>query len=108
MDDPGACNVADQEADPDSVLAFCRRVIAARRESEDLAVGPYRTLAAPAGAWAYARGDVTSVLANLSDAPVRFDGVTGTVRVATDRGLEGSAAEDALTMPAWSGAVVVR
>ena len=108
MADPDANNVADQEADPDSVLAFCRRVIAARRSSEDLAVGPYRTLAAPAGAWAYARGEATTVLANLSDAPARFDGVTGTVHVATDRAFEGSAVEDALTLPAWSGAVVVR
>ncbi len=31
MGDPAACNVADQEDDPDSVLSFCRRAIAARR-----------------------------------------------------------------------------
>jgi hypothetical protein len=34
--------------------------------------------------------------------------VTGTVTVATDRMLEGSAVEGALTLPAWSGAVVAR
>jgi alpha-glucosidase len=108
LGDPAACNVADQEADPDSVLSFCRRVIAARTASEDLAVGPYGSLPAPAGAWAYARGDGATVLANLSDAPASFDGVAGSVQVATDRALEGSAVEGALTLPAWSGAVIVR
>ena len=39
MGDPAACNVADQEADVDSVLAFTRRAIAGRRHSDDLAVG---------------------------------------------------------------------
>ena len=108
MADPAACNVADQEADPDSVLSFTRRMIAARTASDDLAVGPYGSLAAPAGGWAFSRGDATTVLANLSDAPAGFDEVTGTVTVATDRMLEGSAVEGALTLPAWSGAVVAR
>ncbi len=108
MADPADCNVADQEADPDSVLLFCRRVIAARRGNEDLAVGRYRTVAAPAGSWVFARGDATTVLLNLSSAPAGFEAVTGTVDVATDRALEGSAVEGALSLPAWSGAVVVR
>jgi alpha-glucosidase len=104
MADPAVCNVADQEADPDSVLSFTRRAIAARTASEDLAVGAYRSLPAPPGGWAFARGDGTTVLANMSDAPADFEGVTGTVTLATDRGLEGSAVEGALTLPAWSGA----
>jgi alpha-glucosidase len=108
MADPAACNVADQEADPDSVLSLTRRLIAARAASDDLAVGPYRSLTAPDGAWAFARGDATTVVANLSDAPASFEGVVGTVAVATDRGREGSAIEGVLTLPAWSGAVLVR
>jgi hypothetical protein len=108
MADPAACNVADQEADPDSVLSLTRRVIAARAASEDLAAGPYRSLPAPDGAWAFARGDATTVLANLSSAPAGFEGVTGTVVAATDRAREGSAVEGALTLPAWSAAVLVR
>ena len=108
MGDPAACNVADQKADPDSVLSFCRRLIAARIASEDLAVGSYRSLPAPEQAWAFARGDATTVLANMSDGPAIFAGVTGTVTVATQRALAGSVAEGALTLPAWSGAVVVR
>ena len=62
MADPAACNVADQEGDPDSVLELCRRAIAARRASEDLAVGSYRSLPSPEGTWAYARGDGTTVV----------------------------------------------
>ena len=68
MADPAACNVADQEGDPGSVLELCRRAIAARAASEDLAVGSYRSLPSPEGTWAYARGEGTTVLLNMSDA----------------------------------------
>ena len=106
MADPAACNVADQEGDPDSVLELCRRVIAARRADEDLAVGAYESLASAAGAWAYRRGTGTTVVLNMSDAPTRVDGVRGTVSVCTDPALEGSVVEGALTLAGWSGAVV--
>ncbi len=108
MADPALCNVADQEGDPDSALELCRRTIAARMASEDLAVGPYRSLASPEDTWAYARGDGTTVLLNMSGADATFDGVSGTVTVSTEQGLEGSGIEGALTLPAWSGAVVTR
>ena len=51
MADPSDCNVADQEGDPGSVLELCRRAIAARAASDDLAVGPYRSLPGPDGTW---------------------------------------------------------
>jgi alpha-glucosidase len=108
MADPAACNVADQEGHPDSVLELCRRAIAARAASDDLSVGPYRSLASPAGTWAFERGDRTTVLVNLSDAPAVFDGVHGTVTVATGHALEGASIEGTLTLPAWSGAAVTR
>ena len=57
MADPAPCNVADQEGDPASVLELCRRAIAARAASDDLAVGAYRSLPSPEGTWAYARGE---------------------------------------------------
>jgi hypothetical protein len=44
----------------------------------------------------------------MSDGEATFAGVTGTVSVGTERALTGSVAEGALTLPAWSGAVVVR
>ncbi len=106
MADPARCNVADQEGDPDSVLELCRRAIAARATSDELAVGPYRSLPSPEDTWAYRRGEGTAVLLNMSDAPVFFADVRGTVRVATGHELEGATTEGALTLPSWSGAVV--
>jgi alpha-glucosidase len=106
MGDPSACNVEDQEADPDSVLSFCRRAVAARQESEDLAVGSYRTLPSPEGTWAFARGRSTRVVVNMSDSDATVDGVRGTVTLGTDRTLEGAAVEGALTLGPWSGLVV--
>ena len=59
--------------------------------SDELAVGPYRSLASPEGTWAFRRGDGTTVLLNMSDAPVTFDGVRGTVTVATGPSSRGRA-----------------
>jgi len=106
MGDPAACNVADQEADPDSVLAFTRRVIARRRANEDVGLGSYRSLGSPEGTWVFGRGEGTTVALNLSDAAQSIDGVRGTVTVATDRAVEGSAVEGSLSLPAWRGVIV--
>jgi len=106
MTDPAACNVADQTGDPDSVLEFCRRVLAARRASDDLGVGAYRSLPSAEGTWAYARGSGTVVLLNMSDAAASFADVRGTVVVATDGALDGAVVEGALTLGPWNGAVV--
>ena len=59
MGDLAQCNVADQAADADSVLAFTKRAIAARSGNEDLAVGAYASLPAPNGVWAFERGTRT-------------------------------------------------
>ena len=99
---------ADQEGDPASVLEFCRRTIATRSGNEDIAVGAYRSLDTPDGTWAYTRGDGATVLLNMSDDDATFEGVQGTVVLATDHDLEGSSIEGALTLPAWRGAVVTR
>jgi glycosidase len=106
MADPSTCNVADQSGDPTSVLALCRRVIAARRASEDLAVGAYRSLPSAEGTWAYARGTGTVVLLNMADAAADFADVRGRVIVATDGALDGAVAEGTLTLEPWSGAVL--
>ena len=71
MADPAQCNVADQDGDPDSVLAFTRRAIARRAGSDDLALGSYRSLPSPAGTWAFERGGGTVVALNMSDSPQR-------------------------------------
>jgi len=90
------------------VLEFCRRAIAARAASDDLAVGLYRSLTSPEGTWAFERGERTTVLLNMSDSAAVFDGVRGAVAVATGRALEGAGMEGDLFLPAWSGAVVAR
>jgi alpha-glucosidase len=108
MADPADCNVADQEGDPTSVLELCRRAIAARRASDDLAVGAYRSLASTADTWAYARGDGAMVLLNMGDAAADFEGVAGTVAVSTAHALEGSSVAGTLTLPPWGGAVVTQ
>ena len=88
------------------MLELCRRTIAARRASDDLAVGSYRSLPSPDGTWAYARGEGTTVLLNMGGDPATFDGVTGTVTVSTEHELEGSSVEGGLTLPPWGAAVV--
>ena len=75
-----------RRVDADSVLELCRRTIAARQASEDLAVGSYRSLPSPEGTWAYARGEDAVVLLNMGGDPATFEGVAGTVAVSTDTG----------------------
>jgi alpha-glucosidase len=106
MADPAQCNVADQEADPDSVLAFTRRAIARRSHNEDLAVGGYRSLPSPDGTWVFERGDRTVVALNMSDSPRQLAGLGGSVSLATDRALEGAVVDGALPMGPWSGVVI--
>jgi alpha-glucosidase len=104
--DLAAVNVRDQREDPGSTLHLTRDLIRLRNEREDLRGGAYETLPAPDGAWAYRRGDGTAVALNLSGAPVRVDGLAGTVLVGTDRGRDGTAAGPALELGPWEGVVV--
>jgi alpha-glucosidase len=101
-----SANVAEQRADPGSVLILVRDVIALRRSSEDLRSGAYAQLDAPEGAWAYRRGDATTVALNLSDAPVTIAGPRGRVAIGTDRARDGEAVDGALVLAPWEGAVV--
>jgi alpha-glucosidase len=59
--------VEEQRDDPSSALSLTRRLIALRRDSADLRSGGYESLPAPEGAWAWRRGDATTVALNLSD-----------------------------------------
>ena len=61
--------VAAQRDDPRSMLTLYRRLLALRRESDDLAEGAYRTLHAGGGVLAYARGERTAVVLNLTGEP---------------------------------------
>ena len=109
-DDPGAgapgLNVADQRADPASMLHLCRDLLALRRAEEDLSVGGYVSLAAPAGVWAYRRGSRFVVALNLSPDAAAVDGVGGRVRIGTRREREGETVADRLALCPWEGVVV--
>jgi len=106
MADPAECNVADQEVDLDSVLAFTRRAIACRTSSDDLAVGSYRSLPCAEGTWAFARGERTTVILNMTDVTEGIDVPDGTISLATVRHLEGTTTEGGLTLPPRSGLVI--
>jgi alpha-glucosidase len=104
--DPAACNVAAQRDDPASVLNLARDLIALRRATPDLTRGSYATVEAPDGAWAWRRGAGWAAAVNLSGDEVEITGLAGRVAVATDRGRDGEAVDDALRLGPWEGAVV--
>ena len=106
MADPALCNVEDQAADPDSVLSFTRRAIARRNDSEDLALGSYRSLASPVHTWVFQRGRRSFVALNMATAATEITGLRGSVTLSTDRTLEGTAVEGACTLAPWTGVVV--
>jgi alpha-glucosidase len=95
-----ARNVAGQRDDPGSTLSFCRELLALRRAEFGGQVAAYRQLPAPAGVWAYQTGNLL-VAANLTDAPVRWNGPIGDVLLATDPVLSG--AESVTELPPWRG-----
>ena len=104
--DAHACNVAAQRDDPDSVLSLCRDLIALRRELPDLATGSYRRLDAPAGTWAWRRGNGTAVALNGSESDCVVSGLEGTVRIGTDRARDGAAVDGGLALRPWEAAIV--
>lgn len=94
-------SVADERADPRSVLHLYRRLLGARRASSALQTGDQRLLDAPEGVLGWVRrsadGDERVVLVNFTDAPVDLEGTevlaaagTSVVEVASDGSGEGS------------------
>jgi len=106
LGDAAAVNVADQRADPGSVLNLVRDLIALRRERADLRGGSYETLPAPGGAWAWRRGGGTAAAVNLSDREVEVENLPGSVLVGTDRSRDGERVEGTLRLGPWQGAVI--
>jgi alpha-glucosidase len=108
LGDAAACNVEDQREDPASILSLTRDLIALRRSRPDLATGPYRSLEASPGTWAWARGDRIVVVVNLTDGDGVVDGVSGTVLLGSDRGRDGDAVDGAVRLSGWEAVVVAR
>ncbi len=100
-------NVAAQREDPGSMLHLCRDLIALRRSQPDLVEGAYTPLEAPAGAWAFARGDGHAVALNLTPEPRVVAGLAGEVVLASRRAREGEAIDGRITLAPWD-AVVLR
>jgi glycosidase len=105
MGTPPDCNVADQRDDPGSVLSFTRDLVALRRSSPDLSGGTSATLASPPGTWAWQRGDGFATALNLGEETSSFDGLAGSIALATDRGRDGESVER-LVLPPGQGALV--
>jgi alpha-glucosidase len=100
-------NVTGQRADETSTLHFTRDLIALRRRLRDLRGGSYSELDAPAGAWAWRRGESVTVGLNLGSQPVELDGLEGTIEIATERGRAGEKVSGRLRLDPAEGAVVV-
>jgi len=105
-------NVAEQRAEPDSVLHFVRDAIALRRASPDLLGGDYRAGPVDGGLWVWRRGGILVAL-NFSaeQREVTLEGTpakTGakTVALSTHRAHQGPVVGGTLELGAWEGVVV--
>lgn len=108
LGDPTTCNVEDERNDPHSTLTLTRDLIALRARMLELGLGPYRALDSPPGTWCWRRGETMMVLANLSDADAVVTGVEGTVRIGSDRRLDGQTVGGSLRLSGWQAVVVER
>jgi glycosidase len=106
LGDHGACNVAQQREDPDSVLNFCRDVIALRRASRELRRAPYETLAGSGVAWAWRRGERYVVALNMADERSTLTGASGTVAISTRRERTGERLRGRVDLEPWEGVIV--
>ena len=68
-------NIESQRDDSTSTLTLCRDMIALRRRLPELAAGCFAAIKAPPGVWACRRGERVAVVANLSGAATRLQGM---------------------------------
>jgi hypothetical protein len=88
------------------VLHLVRDLIALRREHPELRAGSYERLPAPAGAWAWRRGERFAVALNLSGGEVEVEGASGRVAIATDRSRDGEPVGGAVRLGPYEAVVV--
>ena len=101
-----ACNVADQRADPGSVLHFVRDLLALRRQIPDLHAGAYRPLEVDGDGWAWQRGDDHVVVVGMGEGTTVLDGVSGAVIIGTDRRRDGEPVHGRVTLHGWEAVVM--
>ncbi len=82
LGDAAAYNVESQQDQANSLLCLTRDLITLRKHTPDLQTGDYSPLAAPAGLWAWRRGQAVRVALNLSDAHLVLDGLNGHIVIA--------------------------
>jgi alpha-glucosidase len=99
-------NVEAQRADLGSTLHFTRDLIALRRQLSSLRAGGYEEMAAPAGVWAWRRGDDVLLALNLGDAAVELAGVDGAIALSTSRSRDGEPVRGLLRLAPSEGVVV--
>ncbi|HML97577.1 MAG TPA: alpha-amylase family glycosyl hydrolase [Tepidiformaceae bacterium] len=106
-----ACNVADQDGDPESLLSLYRRAIWLRRTTPALLRGSYRELPAPSGVFAWVRalpGERPVAVAVNTATTAREVSLPGggTVILATHGSMEGTQLEGKLPLPPLAAAMV--
>ncbi len=106
LGDTSACNVERLRSDEGSILTLCRDLIAFRRETPDIQIGGYRSIAAPDGVWAFARADRFVVALNLSDRAAMLDEVRGTIRMCTDQKRENGYLDGSVPLERWECVIV--
>jgi alpha-glucosidase len=105
--DRDGLTVADQRADPGSMLHLTRDLLALRRARPDLSTGTYTPLAVPEGMWAWRRGSSLAVALNLTPpgGEVQLAG-RGRVLIGTDRSRDGQPVDGRLELSGFEGVVV--
>jgi alpha-glucosidase len=102
-----SCNVEDQRRDPASFLSLCRDLIGLRDALPDLRSGTYTSIDAPEGMLAFRRGDRTVVALMLTADSGALEGITGAIRVCTNRERDGERVDGRLELARGEGAVVL-
>ncbi|MDR2984621.1 MAG: DUF3459 domain-containing protein [Nocardiopsaceae bacterium] len=107
--DAAGCNVAAQREDPSSVLTFCRALLRLRSEQAGPDGSRYERLAAPAGVWRYAAGDV-EVAANFTGQPATLqEPPQGQLLLSTDGcGTVERGTGDYAVLAPWEGVIFAR
>jgi alpha-glucosidase len=104
LGDAAACNVADQRRDPDSVLRFCRSLLALRRAELGGGIAPYEIVPTAEGHWAYRVGGLV-VAANLTDQPAGVPCPAGEVLLSTAAGEPAAELAAERVLGPWQGII---
>jgi alpha-glucosidase len=112
-DDHAQGNVATLEADPGSILALYRALIALRKKSPQLVMGAYQPIAAEGDILLYRRdgdGGALVIALNLGAAPVSIAsnaiGVSRVILLSTFLDRHGEEVQDALDLRANEGVIL--